>query len=122
MNWIGTWRNQYGSTLTITDDKQGVIGGVFSTALPDSTFFGYELPVTGVWYGDCINFAFGRSNDLATAICSFTGMLREGKLQTVWHVVTSQAHGDGSRSSAAGWAHAVQTNADTFERAAVESP
>ena len=118
MDWIGTWRNQYGSTLTITDDEHGLIRGVFRTALQDSAFFGQELPVTGVWYGACVNFAFGMSNDLATAICSFTGMLRDGRLQTVWHVVTSQSPRDGSRPSEFGWAHAVQTNADTFERVA----
>lgn len=118
MNWIGTWRNQYGSTLTIADDKNGVIRGVFSTALRDSAFFGHDLPVSGVGYGDCINFAFGMSNDLVSVICSFTGMLRDGKLQTVWHVVTSKAPRQGSRSSAFGWAHAVQTNADTFDRVA----
>lgn len=118
MNWIGTWRNQYGSTLSITDDKEGAIRGVFSTALQDSAFFGHDLPVSGVWFGDCINFAFGISNDRVTVICSFTGMLRDGTLQTVWHVVTSQAPRQGSRSSESGWAHAVQTNADTFERVA----
>ncbi|MGR3907484.1 avidin/streptavidin family protein [Burkholderia sp. SR8] len=118
MNWIGTWRNQYGSTLNITDDKQGVIRGEFSTALQDSAFFGEDLPVSGVWFGDCINFAFGISNDRATAICSFTGMLRDGKLQTLWHVVTSKAPRHGSQPSGLGWAHAVQTNGDTFEKVA----
>lgn len=89
---------------------------MFVTALRDSAFFGHDLPVTGIWHGDCINFAFGISNDLATAICSFTGMLRDGKLQTAWHVVTSRASRDGSQPSGFEWAHAVQTNADTFER------
>ena len=118
MNWVGKWRNQYGSTLVITDDEKGVIRGVFSTALRDSAFFGQELSVSGVCVGDCINFAFGVSNDLATSICSFTGMLRDGKLQTVWHVVTSQAPRPGAPPPGSEWAHAVQTNADTFERVA----
>ncbi|KVE08916.1 avidin/streptavidin family protein [Burkholderia anthina] len=118
MNWIGTWRNQYGSTLSITDDKAGAIRGVFSTALRDSAFFGHDLPVSGVWFDDCINFAFGISDGLVSGICSFTGMLRDGKLETVWHVVTSKAPRQGSRALEMGWAHAVQTNADTFERVA----
>lgn len=118
MNWIGTWRNQYGSRLIITDDARGAIHGVFSTALEDSAFHGQDLLVTGIWCGDCINFAFGMSNDQSTAICSFTGMIRDGKLQTVWHVITSSATRSGARSARLGWPHAVQTNADTFERVA----
>jgi hypothetical protein len=89
MNWTGTWRNQYGSILRITDDDDGLVKGVFKTALQNSAFFGHELPVTGIWLDDCINFAFGTPSEAPTSICSFTGMLRENKLQTVWHVVTS---------------------------------
>ena len=88
MNWIGTWRNQYSSTLVITEDREGIIHGVFVTALRDSAFLGHDLPVTGIWHGDCVNFAFGISNDQATAICSFTGMLRDGKPQTAWHGIS----------------------------------
>jgi len=118
MNWTGTWRNQYGSTLRITDDRDGLIRGTFKTALQDSAFFGHELPVTGVWFDDCINFAFGTTGESATSICSFTGMLRENKLQTIWHVVTSAKAGEAGQMQKLGWAHSVQTNADTFERVA----
>ncbi|KAA1183873.1 avidin family protein [Rhizobium tropici] len=116
MTWTGTWRNQYGSTLTIIADQDGLIKGTFKTALQDSAFFGHELPATGVWFDDCINFAFGTAGDGPTSICSFTGMLREGKLQTVWHVVTSAKVGNSGQAEKLGWAHSVQTNVDTFER------
>jgi hypothetical protein len=45
MAWIGTWCNQYGSTLQITSDANGEFRGSFRTALHDSGFFGQELPV-----------------------------------------------------------------------------
>lgn len=115
MIWKGIWRNQYGSILRIDDDQGGVIKGVFETALQDSAFFGHQLPVTGVWFDDCINFAFGMTGEGPTCICSFTGMLRENELQTVWHVVTSAKHGREGMQKLS-WVHSVQTNADTFER------
>lgn len=116
MTWVGTWRNQYGSILRITDDGDGLIKGGFKTALQDSAFFGHDLPVTGVWFDDCINFAFGMMDEGPTSICSFTGMLRENKLQTIWHVVSSAKLGRDESIQKLGWAHSVQTNADTFER------
>lgn len=116
MNWTGTWRNQYGSTLTIAEERDGLIKGLFRTALQDSAFFGRELQVTGICRGDCINFAFGISDEPSTSICSFTGMLRDEKLETVWHVVTSRKAEAGQPTQKLGWAHSVQTNADTFER------
>jgi hypothetical protein len=117
MSWVGKWRNQYGSILSITDDGGGLIKGAFKTALHDSAFFGRELPVTGMWFDDCITFAFGmRGEEGATSLCSFTGMVREGKLQTMWHVVTGATLGRDKSVRKLGWPHSVQTNADTFER------
>jgi hypothetical protein len=113
MSWIGTWRNQYGSSLRITDDADGRINGFFRTALSDSSFFGQELSVSGVHKGDCISFAFvgGTRGD---AVCSFTGLLREDRIQTVWHVVADvRTSTKGEKTS---WPHAVMTNADVFER------
>lgn len=118
MTWTGAWRNQYGSILNIVSDRKGLIEGTFRTALHDSAFFGHELPVTGVWFEDCINFAFGMAGDGPTSICSFTGMLRENRLQTIWHVVTSTKVGSSGQPDKIDWVHSVQTNADTFERVA----
>ncbi|MBV8750704.1 MAG: avidin family protein [Candidatus Eremiobacteraeota bacterium] len=110
MRWTGTWQNQYGSTLTVTEDADGAIVGTFDTALRDSGFFGKKVPVRGIHRGDCIAFSFADATDAGDMICSFTGLLRDGKIQTVWHVVA-----DGAPTKKH-WAHAVQTNADTFER------
>jgi hypothetical protein len=40
MNWIGKWKNQYGSILEISDDSDNRIVGTFRIALEDSGFFG----------------------------------------------------------------------------------
>lgn len=37
MKWVGTWRNQYGSTLRVTDDEGYEIRGSFRTAFSDSS-------------------------------------------------------------------------------------
>jgi len=121
MNWIGTWRNQYGSTLRITSDEGNRIQGVFRTALRDSGFFGQDLPVVGVHLSECLSFTFAGSSAQGDAICSFTGLLREGKLQTLWHVLADSkrvaaATGSGERLEKTHWPHAALTNADTFER------
>ncbi|MBZ9694366.1 avidin/streptavidin family protein [Mesorhizobium sp. CO1-1-9] len=46
-SWKGTWRNQYGSVVIIEDDSEGLIRGVFKTALPDSSFSGWKCLFTG---------------------------------------------------------------------------
>src|SRR4051812_39167678 len=113
MKWTGTWRNQYGSTLQILDEAAGRVTGTFRTALRDSSFFGVECRVVGVHVGDCLSFAFGAATPKGDSICAFTGVLRDGRLQAVWHVVTDSADGDASKVA---WPHAVMTNADVFER------
>ncbi|WP_244425289.1 avidin/streptavidin family protein [Bradyrhizobium sp. STM 3843] len=107
MQWLGTWKNQYGSILRITRDEASQIAGTFETALRDSSFFGDVRPVIGVHSGNCIGFAFCTSDAADGAIATFSGRLVEGQLQTVWHVVANKPS----------WPHAVMTNADTFERA-----
>lgn len=119
--WIGRWRNQYGSILVVTDDSGGAIAGTFETALGDSSFAGVQVPVTGVHLGNCVNFAFVRSSDTGDSIASFTGLLRDGKLETLWHVINDRAVKSPSPGAPPQlielpWAHAALTNADTFER------
>ncbi|MCP2335628.1 avidin/streptavidin family protein [Actinomadura rupiterrae] len=119
--WLGRWRNQYGSVLTITDQTDDTVTGTFRTALADSAFAGAEVPVTGVHRGACLNFAFTRTGPDGDSIASFTGLLREGRLETVWHVVQDTAvkppgPGQAPERITLPWAHAVLTNADTFTR------
>lgn len=119
--WVGRWQNQYGSTLTITDDADREIRGTFQTALEDSAFAGHELEVRGIHVGECMTFAFTVSSDSGDAVCTFTGLLRDGRLETVWHVVSDSAvkpprPGAPAEVVKLPWAHAVLTNADTFTR------
>jgi hypothetical protein len=119
--WVGEWQNQYGSVLRVTDESDGRIAGTFRTALGDSGFAGEEVPVDGIHRGDCVHFAFSVSGPTGDAICSFTGLLRDGRMETVWQVVSDTAvkSPEPGREPALiklPWAHAVLTNSDTFNR------
>ncbi len=117
MSWIGRWRNQYGSMLEISDDAGNRLTGTFRTALEDSGFFGRAVPIAGIHWGDCISFTFADTTAKGDMIASFTGLLRDGRIEMMWHVVA-----DGAPTASGGgiekrnWPHAVTTNADTFER------
>lgn len=77
MSWIGKWRNQYGSVLEITDDSNHRIIGKFRTALPDSGFYGEEVELVGVHYGDCIGLTAGGLVPSADMVVTYTCLLRE---------------------------------------------
>lgn len=117
MNWLGTWQNQYGSTLTIIDDANGRIAGTFETALLDSGFYGQEIGITGIHLGNCIGFTFATSDAYGDLLCSFSGLLRDGRIETVWHIVSDSCVDAGGHVEERRWPHAVMTNADTFSRA-----
>src|SRR5881628_3600599 len=120
MNWIGRWRNQYGSILEITDDSNHRVIGSFKTALDDSGFAGQEIPIVGFHHGDCIGCSGGGRSPAGDMVVSYTGLFREGKLETLWHVVADAA----AAPDAAGklttrkvpWWRSMSTNADTFVR------
>ena len=116
MAWVGVWKNQYGSTLTVADDADGKIVGTFRTALRDSGFYGKEIAVSGIHLGDCINFAFAAATESGDLLCSFSGLLRDGRIETVWHVLADGRREEDGRMTKRNWPHAVMTNADTFTR------
>jgi hypothetical protein len=121
MQWTGEWKNEYGSVLVISDAREGRITGTFRTALGDSGFAGQEFEIVGLYQGPCIHFAFARKGATGDTIASFTGLMRDGKMKTVWHVVADRAlkspePGKPPENIELPWAHAVQTNSDTFER------
>jgi hypothetical protein len=121
--WQGAWRNQYGSTVVIEDDTDGVIRGVFRTALEDSSFFGIEAPIYGSASGDVIGFTAASDGKTGPAAVSYTGLLRGGKLETLWHMVASkaltaaEAGAPATLKDVAAW-RAFGTNLDIFERVA----
>jgi hypothetical protein len=121
MGWIGTWKNQYGSTVEITDDSDNRIVGVFRTALDDSGFYGQTIPVFGVHQGDCISFAGGGVTPAGDAVVSYTGLLRDGKMETLWYVIADAAlkaakEGAPAVRTKLPWWRSVSTSADTFVR------
>jgi hypothetical protein len=118
--WTGTWINEYGSLLRITDERDGHVAGTFTTALDDSSFARTTVPVTGLSKGRALHVAFVTAGEPA-AIASFTGLLRADLLHLAWHVVSDRAV-ESPRPGAAPveielpWAHAVLANTDTFRR------
>jgi hypothetical protein len=121
MNWKGKWRNQYGSTVDITDDANHRIAGMFKTALKDSGFYGQEIPVVGIHQGDCISFVAGGRTPAGDAAVSYTGLARDGKMETMWFVVADSAikaaeEGAPGRIEKLNWWRSIITSADTFER------
>jgi len=122
MSWKGTWTNQYGSRLRITDDTDHRIVGSFRTALEDSGFHGQDVPMVGCHQGDCISFAGGGKTPAGDALVSFTGLLRNGKIETLWFVVADAAlkaphAGSPARMEKLNWWRSMSTSADTFQRA-----
>ena len=121
MTWKGKWRNQYGSIVDITDDANRRISGTFKTALRDSGFYGQEIPVVGIHQGDCISFVAGGETAAGDAAVSYTGLLRDGKMETMWFVVVDSeirapTEGASGKKEKLNWWRSISTNADTFER------
>jgi hypothetical protein len=120
-SWKGTWRNQYGSVVIIEDDSDGMIRGVFKTALPDSSFSGMEVPLYGAAHGDVIGFTSAASGKAGPAAVSYTGIIRDGKIEMLWHTVAGQvlsaeAEGEPAKLIKVGAWRAFGTSLDTFER------
>lgn len=121
MTWCGTWKNQFGSIVVIASENDGRIEGTFLTALEDSAFYGNDVPIVGVCRGPCINFASVGTGAVGDMIVSYTGLLRDGKMETVWlyaadgSLVASE-EGEPARRKEVNWWKAVTVNADTFVR------
>lgn len=116
MNWIGKWRNQYGSILDITKQENGNLEGTFESAV-DETTKGKKLLFVGVYKDLLIGITCTGGNHVVT----YAGMFYEGKMETVWHVVTAETitakHEDETADKKSlSWWESVKTNADTFER------
>lgn len=66
----------------------------------------------------CNQHRFAKAGD---TIALFTGLLRDGRMETLWHVIAGSAvkspqSGQPPELMKLPWAHAAQTNADTFRR------
>lgn len=120
MRWLGKWRNQYGSLVEITSEADHRIIGTFQTVLEDSSFRGQVLAISGVHQGDCISFAGAGATPAGDMAVSYTGLLREGRMETLWYVaadsVMKPREGAPPELRKGSWWHAMTTGADTFER------
>jgi hypothetical protein len=121
MTWLGKWRNQYGSVLEITDESNHRIVGSFRTALADSGFSGQEIPIVGFHQGNCIGLSGGGRAPAGDMVVTYTGLLRQGRLETLWYVVADAAlsaasEGEPAKVQKLNWWRAMTTSADTFER------
>lgn len=121
MTWVGTWRNQYGSVLEITSEANGRIEGSFRTALKDSSLYGQQPAIVGVHQGDLISFAVAGGAPHGQIVVGYTGLLRNGRMETLWHLaasekLTADAEGAPGRRESLDWWRAITTSADTFER------
>jgi hypothetical protein len=121
MTWVGRWKNQYGSIVEITSEADGRIEGTFRTALADSGFYGQTVAIVGVHQGNCIGFSSVGSSATGDRVVSYTGLLRDQKIETAWFVVSDKAlvaarEGEAAALKSVNWWRAVTTNVDTFER------
>lgn len=121
MTWVGRWKNQYGSIVEITSEANGRIEGTFRTALADSGFYGQTVAIVGVHQGNCIGFSSVGSSATGDRVVSYTGLLRDQKIETAWLVVSDKAlvaarEGEAAALKSVNWWRAVTTNVDTFER------
>lgn len=120
MIWKGKWRNQYGSLLEISDDSDQKIVGTFRTALDDSGFHDQAIPMFGVHQGDCISVSGGGRTPSGDAVVCYTGLLRNGKMETLWFVCADSAiradEGQLGKIVKLNWWRSMTTSADTFER------
>jgi hypothetical protein len=105
MSWLGTWRNQYGSTVRITSEDHGRVSGSFRTAIESSPYYGFDVPLTGVHSGSAIAFVSGLGDD-GNSVVSYTGKLQNGVMESLWFVVSGEQD----------WWKAITTNHDSFER------
>jgi hypothetical protein len=120
MTWKGRWRNQYGSILEITDDADNRIVGSFRTALDDSGFHGQTISILGIHHGDCVSMSGGGRTPAGDAVACYTGLLRNGRMETLWFVCADSAikadEGQPGKIVKLDWWRSMTTSADTFER------
>ncbi|WP_281649031.1 avidin/streptavidin family protein [Parendozoicomonas sp. Alg238-R29] len=77
----GRWKNQYGSTLEITDSQPGHFTGVFTTAVavtPDC--IGYPAPLEGVINGNAIALNLNMAGCTSPSVIAMTGIILPDEL------------------------------------------
>jgi len=101
-NLVGQWKNQYGSQLNIDHVEHSRITGSFQSAVDKSI---PASPAFGLCTGNLIVINVASSKE-GEKIASWTGVLRDDRIETLWHVAVG---GKGMWES-------VLTGSDTFTR------
>ncbi len=74
-------------------------------------------------YGDCIGLTAGGRARFGDMVVTYTGLLREGRLETLWYVVadtvlSAEREGAPAETRKLNWWRSMTTNADTLVRVA----
>lgn len=73
----GRWKNQYGSTLEITDSQPGYFTGVFTTAVAVTpACIGHPAPLEGAVNGNAISLSLNMNGCGSPSVIAMTGTLR----------------------------------------------
>lgn len=120
MNLSGKRKNQFGSIVEIIAGPGNQLTGTFTTALKDSALYAQTVPVIGTYHGNCVSFAASASTKFGDVVVSYTGLLRDSKLETMWFFVADKAlsatePGATSQRKEQSWWRAAITSRDTFE-------
>jgi hypothetical protein len=83
---------------------------------------GKMFPILGAHRGNCIGFSSAGSSEAGDRVVSYTGLLRNGRMETLWFVVadttlTAAKEGEPAQIKRLNWWRAASISADTFERA-----
>jgi hypothetical protein len=108
----GTWHNQHGSELDLAIDDEGLIRGIFRSAVGLSP--GQQCPVTGFATGDLLSFvAQFVHHDCLTAWVGHH-VVEDGheSIETLWHMAGISPDAPGGKDL---W-RSVWSGADVFRR------
>ncbi len=116
MNWVGFWRNQYGSILEISGQADGRIEGWFTSAV-DGRIKDHKTRIIGLHRVDLISFSIAED----PIVAAWTGILRNECIETLWHVamssrLTAAVEGSPAARKRLDMFEAITTGADTFTR------
>lgn len=81
--WIGNWKNQYGSHLTIESVDNGQIKGSFRSAVDKSI---PASPISGICTENLIIISLSGTKE-GEKLAAWTGILQDDRIETLWHVV-----------------------------------
>lgn len=88
---VSAWKNQRGSTLYIDNiEPTGQLYGRFINRAPGFRCQNIPYPVVGWVYGTAITFTvIWKGIESCNSITAWTGFVHQGKMQTLWQLVSS---------------------------------